>query len=161
MSVRPGARRVLLWVLLMLVLGVVCGLVWQWQAEPAEYVVSDRGAVLDQEGARGQFGVIVLFVGLGAAASLMWGVAVGRVLRGLGWLLVPVTVLACSAAAVVAWRLGVALGPPDPAGVGGAGIGDTIPARLAVDSLAAFVVWPVLGLAGVLWMTYFSREPTP
>ncbi len=62
---------------------------------------------------------------------------------------------------MIAWRLGVRLGPPDPSSVKGASVGDHVPAKLAIDGMAPFLVWPIFGLVGLIVATLIgvAREP--
>ena len=54
---------------------------------------------------------------------------------------------------MIAWRVGVLLGPPDPTSVKGLTVGDHVPAELAVDGIAPFLVWPIFGLVGLIGAT--------
>ena len=134
-------------------MGVAAGFVWELLASPATWEVRDTGIVMDEAASKGQFGVVVVFVLIGIVASLLLGTFMAWSLRDSGWLTTPVVVVATSAAAVIAWRLGVHLGPPDPASVKGLKVGDHIPARLAIDGFAGFVAWPIFGLVGVIGTT--------
>ncbi len=159
----PGVRRVVLWSAGMLALGVLGGLLWLWLADPSEWQVTAQGIVLTEEAARGQFAVVVTFVGVGAALSFGWGWAAGHALRELGWVLVPVFGAVAGAAAVLAWRMGVALGPPHPRDAPDPSLGDRLPAPLAIDAVAPFLVWPMLALLGLLvsaWLDRSEDEPS-
>lgn len=145
-------------VLVMLMLGVVAGLVWLWLAHPAEWQMRANGIVLTEAAARGQFSVIVVFVVVGAVTSFVWALVATAYLRDLGWVLTPVLIVVTLAAAVVAWRLGVELGPPDPLNVTGASVGERLPSMLAVDGFAPFLVWPIFGLAGLLCTTWWGAN---
>lgn len=158
MNTVPGVRRVLPWSLGMLVLGVLGGLLWLWLADPSEWEVTAQGIVLTEEAARGQFAVVVTFVCVGAALSFGWGWAAGRALRELGWVLVPVFAAVAGVAAVLAWRVGVALGPPHPRDVPDPSLGDRLPAPLAIDAVAPFLVWPMLALLGLLVSAWLDRS---
>lgn len=148
------ARRVATLSLATLLGGVAAGLVWLWLAHPARWEVRDGGIVLTEAASRGQFQVVVVFVLVGAVGSLVAGWGIVRLLPDAGWLLTPVAVLVTSLAALIAWRVGVELGPPSPATVRGVQAGETLPSRLAVDSVAAFLVWPIFGLLGVIGATW-------
>ena len=150
-------RRVAGWTVLMLALGVVGGLLWWWLAEPAEWEVTEQGIILTEDAARGQFAVVVTFVAVGAVLSLVWGWAAGRSLRELGWVLVPVLAVVAGAAAVVAWQVGLLLGPPDPRDVADPSLGDRLPSQLEVDAVAAFLVWPMFALLGLLVSAWLDR----
>jgi hypothetical protein len=145
----------------MLFLGVAAGFVWQLWAQPAEWEVRETGLVLTEAASKGQFSVIVLFVLIGAVVSLVWGWFAAWALPELGWLLTPFIVVLTLLAAVLAWRLGVALGPPDPASVPDVAIGDRVPAELEVDGLAPFLTWPIFGLLGLVGCTWLSRHHHP
>ncbi|MRJ77776.1 hypothetical protein GEV29_14625 [Aeromicrobium sp. SMF47] len=155
-------RRVVLAAVVMLLLGVVGGLVWVWLADPAQWQVTSRGIVMSESESQGQFGVIVVFVAIGAVVSLGWGWVTGRRLEELGWVLTPFVVVVTVLAALLAWRIGVELGPPDPATVARPSVGDRIPAQLKIDGIVPFLVWPIfglIGLVGAVWST--RREPDP
>lgn len=150
----PAARRVVAASAAMLMLGIASGLVWIWLAEPAQWEARDGGLVLTEAASQGQFSVIVVFVAVGIVASLVWAAAAGWALSDLGWLLVPVVVVVTTLAAVLAWRVGVELGPPSPGSASGVSTGDRVPARLEIDGLAPFLVWPIAGLVGVIASTW-------
>ncbi|KAA1378700.1 hypothetical protein [Aeromicrobium fastidiosum] len=151
-SVRPAVapRRLAIATLVTLLAGVVAGLVWVWLAQPAEWLGRDGGIVLTEAASRGQFSVIVVFVAVGAVASLVSGVVTARLVPDLGWLAVPVAAALVTVAGLVAWRVGVELGPPPPGTVAGVGVGDKVPSQLAVDGVAPFLVWPIFGVLGVI-----------
>lgn len=153
---RPASttRRLAIATLLTLLVGIVGGLVWLWLADPAEWMGRDGGIVLTEVAARGQFSVIVVFVAVGAVASIVCGWATTRLVPDLGWFAVPVVAVLTALAALVAWRVGVELGPPPPDTVSGVQVGDTVPSQLAVDSVAPFLVWPILGILGVIVATW-------
>lgn len=131
-------------------LGVVSGLVWWQLAEPSLWEVRDFGIVMTEEGSRGQFGVIAMFVLVGAIASLVWGFAVCLIGRRSGWELVVAVLLGSTLAAVIAWQVGIWAGPPSPGSVPGLSVGDTVPDQLGVDALAPFIVWPIAAMTGML-----------
>lgn len=142
----------------MLALGVGGGLLWLWLAEPAEWEVTTQGIILTEDAARGQFAVVVTFVIIGAGLCLLWGWAAGRSLRELGWVLVPVFAAVAALAAVVAWQVGVQLGPSDPRDAIDPAIGDRIPAPLDIDAVAPFLVWPMFALIGLLVSAWLDRS---
>jgi hypothetical protein len=152
---RPVAvRRIVSLSLGMLLLGVAAGLLWLQLADPARWEVRSDGIVLTEAAARGQFSVVVVFVLIGVIASLIWGWVATWMLADLGWLLVPLVIVLTTLAAVLAWRIGVELGPPPPATVAGVSVGDRLPSPLVVDGIAAFLVWPMAGLVGVVGATW-------
>lgn len=141
----------------MLLLGVAAGFVWEWLADPAEWQVRDSGIVMTEAGSTGQFSVIVVFVLVGAVASLVWGSLTAWTLRDLGWVLTPFIIALTLVASLITWRLGVHLGPPDPSSVSGVSVGDRIPSELAVDGMSPFLVWPIFGLVGLIGATWMRR----
>jgi hypothetical protein len=146
----------------MLLLGVASGVVWQWLAKPAQWEVrSDGSIVLTEIAARDQFGVIVVFVVAGAVASLVWAFGSTFALRDLGWRLTPFVIIVTLLAGVIAWQVGVALGPVGPKSAVNPSVGDMLPSKLAIDGVAPLVVWPLFGVIGLLaamWMTKEADE---
>ncbi|MCW2769102.1 MAG: hypothetical protein JWR27_535 [Aeromicrobium sp.] len=142
----------------MLLLGIAAGFVWLWLANPAEWEARAEGIVLTEAAARGEFAVIVVFVLIGAVTSLAWAWGATVVLGDIGWVITPIVVVLSVVASILAWRVGVELGPPDPGSVSGVKVGDTIPARLAIDGVAPFLVWPIFALVGVVLGTMGQRE---
>lgn len=108
---------------------------------------------MDEAASKGQFAVIVVFIAIGAVASLLLGSFMAWALRDAGWVTTPLVVVATLAAAVIAWRLGVLLGPPDPSSVKDVSVGGHVPARLDVNGFSAFLVWPISGLVGLIGTT--------
>jgi hypothetical protein len=151
-------RRVVGWCVVMLVLGGVGGLLWLWLAEPAEWEVTDRGIILTEDAARGQFAVVVTFVAIGAVLCVLWGWAAGRSLHELGWVLVPVFASAAALASLAAWQVGVRLGPSDPREAVDPSIGDRLPASLEIDAVAPFLVWPMFAIIGLLLSAWLDRS---
>jgi len=142
----------------MLLLGVAAGFVWIWLAHPAEWEVRAGGSiVLTEAASKGQFSVIVVFVVTGAVASVAWAWVTSLRQRHLGWVLTPVVIVTTLVASVIAWRIGVAFGPPGPRAAVNPAVGDRLPSRLAIDGFTPFLVWPIFGLVGVLAATWSSR----
>lgn len=132
------------------VLGVVAGLVWWQVAEPSLWVVRDAGISLTEDAARGQFQVVAAFMVVGAIAALVWSTVAFALVRRSGWPLVVAVMAGSVLAAVIAWQVGAAVGPPAPETVAGLTLGDTVPDELIVDALAPFLVWPAAAMVGVL-----------
>ncbi|MGH3424106.1 MAG: hypothetical protein ACRDO8_05215 [Nocardioidaceae bacterium] len=132
-------------------LGIVVAWLWSVLAHPAVYTVTRDGAAMGEAEAGKQFGVTVTFAWLGALAGVGWGAFCAWRYAWHGWPHVVVTVLGAAAASAVAWRLGMALGPPDPEPVARAAeAGSHVPMRLRIDSYGVLLAWPVAGLAGLL-----------
>lgn len=158
---RAVGRRLVLSGLVTVVLGILSGLAWLWIAKPAEWEAREGGIVLTEAAARGQFSVIVVFVIIGLVVSLVGGWLLVQTVPDLGWWAAPLIMVLTALAALIAWRVGVQLGPPPPDTVTGAAVGDRIPAELAIDSIAPFLVWPIFGLAGVMAATWASGRSRP
>ncbi len=158
---RATGRRLVLSGLVAVVLGVASGLAWLWIAQPAEWEAREGGIVLTEAAARGQFSVIVVFVVIGLVVSLVGGWALVQWLPDLGGWVAPLVAVLTTLAALIAWRVGVELGPPPPDTVTGAAIGDRIPSELVIDSIAPFLVWPIFGLAGVMAATWAAGLSRP
>lgn len=155
----PVMKRILVAFAAMLLLGVAVAFIWVWLAHPAEWEVRTGGSiVLTEAAARGQFSVIVVFVISGAIASMVWAWAASTWLRQLGWLLTPLVIVSTLIAAVIAWRLGVAVGPAGPSTAVNPEVGDLLPSKLAIDGVTPFLAWPIFGLLGVLGATWTHRE---
>lgn len=144
-------RRIWLSVVAMLLLGVAAGVVWAWQADPAEWLVRRDGSiVLTEMAARDKFGVIVLFVIIGAIVSLVWAFAVTLALGDSDWRITPFVLAMTGLASVIACQIGIALGPAGPQAAKAPKAGALLASKLEVDSLAAFIVWPFFGLVGMV-----------
>lgn len=140
-----------------LVLGVLVGWLWSLLADPASYTVTRQGVMLGETEAAKQFGVAVTFTWLGALAAVLWGGLCTWRLAGNGWVQVVVTVVGAMAAAVVAWQLGLALGPPDPGPiVRSAGVGTHVPMQVDIHGYGVLFVWPLAAvlalIAVVTWL---------
>lgn len=158
MSRGSDLRRVIGWSAALLALGGVAGLAWFWLAEPGEWEVTELGLSRSEDEVRAQFAVIVRFVVIGAVLCFGWGWAAGHRLRDVGWLLAPVFALVPGLAAVIAWQVGVVLGPSDPAEAVNLALGDRVPAQLEIDAIAAFLVWPMFALAGLVLAAWLDRS---
>jgi hypothetical protein len=142
----------------MLLLGVLAGAAWSWIAEPAKWEVTAQGITLTEDAVRTRFAAVVAFVIIGAVVCSLWAVVAGHVLREIGWVLVPVFAAVAGLASVVAWQVGLALGPSDhpedladdPEKLASLSIGDRLPAPLEIDAVAPFLMWPIFALAGLL-----------
>lgn len=130
--------------------GLAGAVAWATWADPAQWVVIDGGLSMNQPGSRGQFGAVITFVLVGLVAGLLLGLVAVVTAPRLGWTMTLVVGLAAVVASLISWRLGILVGPPDPTGVPGLSVGDTVPARLQVDTVAAFLAWPVGAMGGVL-----------
>ncbi len=157
-----GAAPLMTWTRLwrpsaaMLIAGALAGAVWDALAKPALYEVTENGTVLTEKASTAIFAAVAVFVLIGVAVSFVWGWLVGGWAPALGWPVVAVAIVVAFVAAVLAWRVGVWLGPPDLSTVDGRKLGDTVPMPLSIDSLAPFLVWPIAAVAALLARVYMS-----
>lgn len=146
-------------VAVMLLLGALSGVAWSLLAEPAMWEVTESGIILTEAAASARFGVVVLFVVIGAVVSLGWGWLFAGRLHDRGPLIVPVAVFTALAAGLIAFVVGRWLGPSDPRSLDGLTIGGLVPQQLSIDSAAPLLVWPIAVLVPVIWRVYFSSDP--
>jgi H+/Cl- antiporter ClcA len=158
---RHMVRQMLLVLGSAVILGVVAGLIWWRLAEPGQWEVRENGIALTEEQSQGEFQVVAMFTLVGAIAALTWAVAVFRPFRESGWQLVITVLIGSTLAAVVAWQVGMTVGPPEPATVSGLAVGDVLPDRLAVYGIAPFLVWPIAAMIGVLLATWGMGRADP
>ncbi|MDX6277730.1 MAG: hypothetical protein QOJ72_1858 [Nocardioidaceae bacterium] len=152
-------KRLILLVAAMLAIGAIAGYAWAQLAHPAEWEVRTGGSiVLTEAAARDQFTVIMVFIGIGVAVSLVWAWLASVMVRDLGWWLTPVVIVVTGVAAVIAWRVGILVGPEGPLHAVHPAVGDKLPSKLAVDGVAPFLTWPIGALLGVVCGTWLSRE---
>lgn len=149
------------WVLALLVAAALAGVAWGLLADPPRLEVRDYGTVLPESSSARAFGVEMLFIALGFTLCGVWGAVLGWRRADRGVLLVPVVIGASALASLLAWRIGVPLGPDDPAGLDAAdlAVGQTVPLPLAVESFAAFLTWPIGGLLGLVLATWLHDGP--
>lgn len=132
-------------------LGCLAAWLWSVWADPAGFVVTRDNAVMDELQAGRQFGTDVVYSALAVVGGLAAGSLLGWRYARAGWVLVVVTALAAGAAAVIAWRLGIVLGPPEPQSVlGDTRPGDVVPERLDVHARGLLLLWPIAALAGLI-----------
>lgn len=165
----PGVRREIrdgvLSALVVTVLGVGLGLLWLWLAPRVPLVTVDGSVFLkDPEGeeAVGADGTFVLL-------ALGFGVVTGALAflcrREGGVGIVVGLVAGALLGSVVAWRLGVWLGPESDlvAAAKAAGAGKTFEGPLKLQAKSALLVWPLLALIVHLTLMGFlgKEEPEP
>lgn len=140
--------------------GLAVGGAWFLLAERWYWTASDGRLTMGEAAAAGQFRAIAWFVVLGAVASALWG-AVVTMRSASSWRLVPTVVVGALLASVVAWQVGLLLGPHDPrAQPEGLSNGDKVAAQFVVDSPVPFLVWPLAAVAGLLTVTILGAFRT-
>ncbi len=156
------ARASLIALAVFAALGLLAGWVWARWAEPAGYVVTSHGAVMGELQAGQRFGVDADYSALAGAGGLLAGSLLGWRQGRLGWVQPVVVALAAGLAAVIAWRLGVTLGPPPPAqALKGAQLGDLVPEELDVHAKGLLLLWPIAALVGSLASAAAHRPASP
>ncbi|MFD1826615.1 hypothetical protein [Mumia zhuanghuii] len=148
-----------------LVAGAVAGVAWALLADPLQYTVvrvDDRsGLSADEVAASAAFGVLLTYAWVSAVAAAVWSAfATWRWGREGGVGVVARTAIGAAVAALVAWGVGVLLGPPTPE-VGSRPAGAEVPARLGIDAYGILFVWPVAALLALLLISWLMllREP--
>lgn len=142
-------------------LGLPAGLVWLLWAEPAHWLMTERGLVMTQELARGQFNVVATFAIIGAAVGLLVGVAMVVTTKETTWRLVPAAVGGSLLAAGTCWLVGYFFGPSNPSSATGVAIGELVPVQFVVDAWPAFLAWPLGAVFMVTVAIYMSDDPQP
>jgi len=159
----PGLliRRTVAYLALAAGLGAGAGVVWEAVVDLPAYVVGDDGsaglaerALTEVIGADAWFTLLGLLVGVGL------GVLAWFRLRGLGWPLVGVVVMAAVGAGLLCWWVGQELGPgPLEPRLAAARPGDAVPIELTLRARAALLVWPLAAVAPVLLGATLGRDP--
>jgi hypothetical protein len=147
------------------VCGLVLGLLWVWLA-PRIPLISDGSAVYLKNsegeqaiGADGWFALMGLGFGVLTAAAVFWWRRAGGVAVVVG--------LAVGAVlgSVIAWRLGVALGPTQNVVAHAKAVGPNkvFYAPLELRAKGALLAWPVAAMATFLALTsgFGPRDPEP
>ncbi|MEV0846806.1 ABC transporter permease [Streptomyces sp. NPDC049954] len=158
-------RRAALVSLGLVLAGVLMGLLWLWLA-PRVPLVSDGKAVYlkDSEGeqAIGTDGVFVL---LGLGLGLVSGAVVFLIQRRGGVPLVVGLVVGALLGSVVAWRLGIWLGPTQDVVAHARAVGEnkTFDAPLELGAKGVLLAWPLAAVALHLLLTgvFGPREAVP
>ncbi|WP_329465669.1 ABC transporter permease [Streptomyces sp. NBC_01431] len=164
-AVKKDVRDAVLIALVVTLTGVVLGLLWLWLAPRVPLIADDKAVFLkDTEGEEaigGDGTFILLALGLGALTAgavflfrrrggiaVVLGLAVGALLGS-----------------VLAWRLGIWLGPNQDvvAAAKAAGKGVTFDAPLKLNAKGALLTWPFAAMAVHLGLTalFGPRDPEP
>lgn len=138
---------------------LVGAVLWNALVDPAEMVrVGNSGQTPEPELVK-EFGPDAHFSLIAAIAGFLLGFVIEFRRRGDVIIrVVCVAAFACLAAAVMAF-VGFLLGPDNPETVlGSLGEGGRAPYQLEVHSWAAYLVWPIASLAGMLLLLLFRPE---
>ncbi len=151
-------NRVTRTLLVVVASGVPAALVWLAFARPSQWLATERGLVLTEAAATGQFQVLAVFTLVGVVVGLAAGTLVHRLTRPASWHTIVALTAATSAAALVCWRLGVWWGPAPIQQASGLEVGDAVSAPLAVDSVVPFLVWPLAAVLAYTLSLYLSND---
>lgn len=137
--------------------GLVAGFVWEriW-TPPTQIVQQHQVFYADYASLRRVFTGTGLYVLVGGAASAAVALVVALLTRRRELLTLGMVVVGSSIAAVVMWKVGVSLGPADPAAVAGhAADGTHVHGNLVVNGHSPFLVWPMVSLF-VVALVFFA-----
>ena len=139
------------------VLGAAAGAVWEWVWSPPTQVVQQHQLFYTDYGALRQvFTGTGLYVLISAVASALAAATVGLLTRRHELLVLGAVALGSVAAAYTMHRVGVALGPADPAHLAKtAADGTHVSAALVVNGKTPYLVWPMVSLF-VLAVVFFA-----
>lgn len=142
-------------------LGIVAGWVWSSVAVPAEYALyrPDYAYYASEAEFTRAFDMDVAFAVIGAVAALIGGLVVGWLFWSRGWAVTALAALAALGAAVIAWRLGIVLGPQSIAdSAADAQRGDMFTGPIRLGARSILLIWPIVSLIGVIVVVWL-RAP--
>lgn len=139
-------RQVRTWLIVRIgvavVLGVSAGVAWALLADPAQWTVTETGLSMGAEGAAGEFSAVVTFVVIGAVVAGMWGASTGAARRGSRPSTLVLHLGLAVLAGILAWRVGLVVGPSEPSGIAGREVGDLVDDQLRIGGWVPFLAWP-------------------
>lgn len=133
---------------------------WVWLADPPAVEVTETGAFFGEAELNQQVEVTLWFFVVGALLGLVCGLIVGTVGNRHGVVTVLAVLVLCAVASGVSAYVGIAVwGPVGPSQSDpGPAVGDVFESGLRIDSLIAYLGWPIGGLVGaVAAMTRWPR----
>ncbi|NLC97687.1 MAG: hypothetical protein GX678_01230 [Actinomycetales bacterium] len=142
-------------------LGLPAALVLLLWAEPAQWLMTERGLVMTQELTRGQFDVVAKFSIIGLVAGFIAGSAIAFTVKPITWRLVPLAIGGSLLAAGLCWLVARVFGPSDPTSVTGIPVGELVPTQFTIDAWPAFLAWPLgalLIVASAVYMSEYSPD---
>ncbi|MBR7671601.1 hypothetical protein [Streptomyces daliensis] len=163
--VRRELRDALVCGLAVTVLGVALGLLWLWLAPRVPLFTDGKAVYLKDPEGEEAIGADGTFILLALAAGVLSAVAVflARVKGGVG--LVVGLALGALLGSVVAWRIGVWLGPETDvvAAAKAAGANGTFDGPLKLDAKGGLLAWPFAAVLIHLMLTsiFTPRDPEP
>ena len=158
--------RVACFVALSAGLGAGAGVLWWLIVRLPAYRLDSQGRASVTERELTQFFAgDAWFCLLGLVIGVGLGVLGWRLLRDLGWPLVPLVVIGGASAGLLCWLVGYQLGPGDfTPRLADASPGGAVPITLTVRAKAALLFWPLCAVTPVLLASSLGRdseEPSP
>lgn len=131
--------------------GVVAAALWDWFADPPYSVVSGDNAFQGSEQLGRRFGIDAAFAWASLTVAVPLGALVGVRWHRVGWPLAFTLTVAGAIASVIAWRLGVVLGPAAPRELlVAAQDGDRLYEPLELHAVGLLLTAPVGALIGFM-----------
>lgn len=163
MPVRVAMVRTLTMVILAVLVGVVCALVWANLAVlPAYMVQADGHALISDKDLSQAFSANFWFAVLGLLGGIAIGVATWILLRMVGWSVALLTAGLSLLSGVTCWGLGALLGPgPFAARMAKATAGDSVPMALELTTPSALAIWVFAAAAVPLFAASLGPEMDP
>jgi hypothetical protein len=145
--------------------GVLLGLLWLWLAPHVPLIADSKAVYLKDSEGEQSAGVDGTFALLGAGFGLVSAVVVFALRRHGGVPLVVALAVGGLLGALVAWRLGVWLGPEQDVAAHAKRVGEgvTFDAPLELKAKGALLAWPLLAMLVHLGLNglFGPRDPEP
>lgn len=151
-------RSAVLTVLALMLGGVLSAVLWSQLAEPPMASVRAAQVFTGGDELARQFGMDVTFAWTSVLPALPTGALAGALWHRHGWVQAVAVTVGGVAAGILAWRVGLMLGPGELSErLASASAGDRLPNPLQLDSLGLLLTAPVAGLTGfVLAVAFFA-----
>jgi hypothetical protein len=148
---RPALVQLGIVVLVLAGVGALAGVVWEWAwTAPVGVVVDHKWVAQDESNLRSQFSGTGWYVVVASVAGLLGGAVVALFVDRFPLVTLLGVVLGSVLGAWLMFRVGVALGPPDPTPLAlTAKEGSHLPARLGVSRVSPLVALPAGALVAV------------
>ena len=147
----PVVRQVVVILLVLVAVGALAGVVWEWIWTPPSGVVLNHQWLQDESGLRNDFSGTGTYVVVAAIAGLLGGAVLGAVFDRRELLTLVTVLLGSALAAWVMYRVGLALAPTDPRDLAGSvKDGTHLPGRLIVSGDSPFRALPGGAMVGLV-----------
>ncbi|MFD7165637.1 ABC transporter permease [Streptomyces violascens] len=164
-AMKKDLRDAVLVALAVTLAGVALGLLWVWLAPKVPLIADDKAVFLKDTEGEEAIGGDGTFILLALALGALSAAAVFLFRRKGGIALVAGLAVGALLGSVLAWRLGIWLGPNQDvvAAAKAAGKGVTFDAPLKLDAKGALLAWPIAAMAVHLGLTalFGPRDPDP